>query len=449
MLEKAYSLKFWIPVIVFVLLSAYSFNFLVFAMDEYTYMNAAEAFRTGDLALTLEGELGRFPLFPAALSFFYPPFGTELGGKLFNLLAGALGVAATYFLARRLFGEKAAFWSALVLAANPFYVFLSSRVLTEPLFFLLLVVDAYFIYRAEKEERWLVAVGFCTGLLVLTRFIGAYMGLVAFAYFWRNGKLKALAGKWALAGIAAFALAFVPYLWFSQALTGDAFKLLAEFFRAMIGVRQGSLGLPDKIPSYFLALPFVLAFASPLFALGAWKLRERLAEKNVFFVSAAVIVIVTVMEVWGLFNFALLRYIVAVVPFAAMMTGAYVAEGHGKRMKATAALLIALNAAASLAAVYYAATNYQKHEAYAEAGKFAAQYCADKTVFTNVPAVFTHFLHRPVGYDAADTAGGIRSGCVFVSGYDAFPFERDFDRGAYDKAYDRLGIEGFVRKQSK
>jgi len=65
------------------------------------------------------------------IGFFTKSFENELFGlRLFSALGGVLGVVATYFLSKKMFGERVALWSSLFLAICPFHIVLS-RIGTE------------------------------------------------------------------------------------------------------------------------------------------------------------------------------------------------------------------------------------------------------------------------------------------------------------------------------
>lgn len=84
------------------------------------------------------------------IGFFTRSFEDNLFGlRLFSVLGGILGVVATYFLSKKVFGERVALWSSLFLAICPFHLVLS-RIGTEvvwmsffaPISFLLILNNA-------------------------------------------------------------------------------------------------------------------------------------------------------------------------------------------------------------------------------------------------------------------------------------------------------------------
>ncbi|MFH1199927.1 MAG: glycosyltransferase family 39 protein [Candidatus Micrarchaeota archaeon] len=405
----------------FAALSAFGLQFHAYAMDEYTYMNAAEAFHTGAPDMILAGETSRSPYFPLALSLAYPWLGgTETGGKILNIFFAGIGILAVYFFARELFGRDAAGWSALLLATNPLNAFLFSRILSESMFITLLILCAYLAHKAAKDPRYMAPLGLATGLLIMTRYIGLYMLPVIIAYFWRAGRLGALFSKWAAAGVAAFALSFLPFVFLSAFFKKGLTDFITEFFRAAFFVKQGAQGWPDRIPSYLLALPLLLGFALPALAAGAKDAFARRRESAYFATAFPAAFIAITMEIYGLFNSPLLRYISVVVPLLCIAAASAISPGRkifGLDLRTVAWAAVGLNLLASFAGIYAVDSLYLKHAEYREAGLYAAKECKGM-VFSNFPAAMNHYLRQPTSYAASEYGGG--QACVAVSGYDAW-----------------------------
>jgi 4-amino-4-deoxy-L-arabinose transferase-like glycosyltransferase len=397
--------KLAIVSVVFIVTCFLSLSFFVFSADEYTYMNNADAFVQGNYSDP------RFPLFPFIISVFYRIFGSiEAVPKALNLAIAALGIIATYFFAKKLFNEKIALWSALFLASNPFYIFFSTRVMTEPLFTTLLTACVFLIFLSEKNPRFLPAFGFALAVLVLTRYIGLYVLPIFLIYLWKNRKLNVLWSKWIFAGAAAFAAVFALYLWLSYSTTGNALGFILSFFLQQISVQQGLMSLPDKIPSYIIFAPFVAGALVPLFLMYIKDNLRRLGENKHFLPALSIVTIAVVMEIWGLFNFALFRYIAVTAPLIAIPCGVYAAGLKSKRAKVLVAALVAVNLAAGVAGVIWFNNSYPKHVDYRKAGLFAAEECNGK-VFSNIDFVVVHYTKKQgVSMEEAD--------CIIDSGYD-------------------------------
>lgn len=390
---------------IFIVNCVLSLSFFTFAADEYTYMNNADAFVQGNYSDS------RFPLFSFIISIFYQVFGSlEAIPKILNLAIAAFGIIVTYFFAKKLFNKKTAFWSALFLASNPFYVFFSTRVLTEPLFATLLVASIFLVFLSERNPCFLPALGFTLALLFLTRYVGLYVLPIFLIYFWKNGRLNVLMSKWMLAGIVAFAIVFAPYFWLSYLVTGNVFEFIISFFSQALTVKQEMMGLPDKIPSYIIFTPLVAGALVPLFFLYLKNNLRRLGENKHFLPALSIATIAVVMEVWGAFNFALFRYIAINAPFVSILCGAYACKLKNRRAKIMVAALVAANLALGVAGVVWFNTSYSKHVDYRKAGLFAAENCGGK-IFSNIDFVIRHYT-KTLRVPAEE------ANCIVESGYD-------------------------------
>ncbi len=450
----SFPLKKALPfLLLFLALALLSLHFRVFAMDEYTYMNAADALERQDPALILEGESGRFYVFPQMVAWLLPFLGdVELAGKLLNLVLYALTVVLSYFFTKNLLGEEAAYWSALFFASNPFVFFLSTRVLTEPLFLALLVLSVGLLERTVRTPSSVnfALFGAASALLVFTRFIGLYVFLIALLYLWNKRKLGLIFSLPAAVGISTFLLLLALFVLVLPS-SGNAVERIVNFVAAQVNVRQGDLSLPDQIPSYLLLLPFTLAFAFP-WVLPYLRKPHDLLSPSLALLSLAVFGIVLSMELYGMFNFRLFRYLVPAIPFLCILAAHSIVGAKGTRphlpflkrfsWNPLAAATVLLNALLGLVLVLGVYTQYEKHVAYAEAGSFVAANCPG-SIFSNVPAVAIHYAKRPVSY-FTDSAP-ISETCVLKSSYDAWKFDPYFPEENYRLLYDQRGISIYAR----
>src|SRR3989338_8433672 len=188
----AFDKRLLLAVLPFLVLSAWSLQTNAHVMDEYTYVLMARAYAANDFLAS--PDLSRFPAFPFALSLVYRVWdGGLLACRLLSIAFGLGAVVLTYLLGRKLFGEPAGFWAALLLGSSPLFAFLSDKVLTESMFVFLLVAGLGLVVMAGENRKWLIALGAVFGLLVLTRFFGLYLAPIALLYWWRRGSLCLLA----------------------------------------------------------------------------------------------------------------------------------------------------------------------------------------------------------------------------------------------------------------
>jgi hypothetical protein len=170
--------------------------------DSAQYLGFAAQFLHGDFAMDyIRNVPHRQPLYPILLAGV-----AKLGnGNLFflgeiSVVAMTLAIGSVYFGALRFFrSPTVAVISAFLVAANPFmWRTASSRLLTEPLYALILiwVVIALLLYLRERKGIWILLGSFCAGLDYLTRPNGvfdaaAFLGVLFVAELWwfpRSGK---------------------------------------------------------------------------------------------------------------------------------------------------------------------------------------------------------------------------------------------------------------------
>jgi 4-amino-4-deoxy-L-arabinose transferase-like glycosyltransferase len=122
--------------------------------DEIDYDALARSLASGRGFAVASGEptASRPPLYPVLLAGIYriAGFRTE-AGKILQILLGGAIVLLTYLLARRLFTERAALAAAAIAALNPSLVFISSYLLAENLYIVLLLSFLVLFARASTE----------------------------------------------------------------------------------------------------------------------------------------------------------------------------------------------------------------------------------------------------------------------------------------------------------
>jgi 4-amino-4-deoxy-L-arabinose transferase-like glycosyltransferase len=158
--------------------------------DEVAYSAIAENLAAGrgffrDVTRTVEGEsvTRRFsslrpPLYPALLAATYSVVGfSPAAGRALSCLLGALTAGALLLWGRRVLPGWPAALAAVLLALWPAHVWASGRLLSEPLYVLLVVAFA-----AALQRRRLVTAGILLGLAVLARPGGLVLFLPAAAF---------------------------------------------------------------------------------------------------------------------------------------------------------------------------------------------------------------------------------------------------------------------------
>ena len=106
------------------------------------------------------------------------------GGRIFNVVVGALTAAPVYFLGRALFGHLAGLCAAWFLAFHAHAARYSADVLSEPLYVFLFLSAILFgmLGVVEDKKRWLALCGVASALAYLTRPEGVMSVLVPGAW---------------------------------------------------------------------------------------------------------------------------------------------------------------------------------------------------------------------------------------------------------------------------
>ncbi len=401
-------LKFVAAVLPFLAVTLFSLNFTFFAFDEYSYMNTAYSI-TSEME---KADLSRFPLLPSLLAPAYVLFGaTPLVSRMLIIVLGVMTLAAVFLFARKLLGGDRAWWATLVASSSPLFAFFGTRVLTEMLFMLLLVINISVLYKTKDNPRYFALFGFTSALLFLARYFGLYIFLVLFVYLAAlkmGGKslpAKALL-KWIAVCVAVFAATLSPYLLVNYLQTGNPVGLILDFVLPRSGSPGLGFGLPDRIPSFIAALPFVLGLSSPLLWYAVYRKGKDLLSGGLLPVSIAVALITVSMEAFYLFGTPLLRYLVVLIPLLAVIASAAM---ESKRVEYLGILLIALNLVASFYLVYEFNTGYQKHADFRATALWVSNNC--DTYHSNIEyAIF--FETKRLGTD-------LESGpeCIVLSSY--------------------------------
>ena len=150
--------------------------------DSAEYLTIARNVAAGhgfsaDTAPPYRPDLRRTPAYTSVLAaVFLLPFGDERLASLIGALAGAATVAATYWIAWRLFGPLAALIGALLLAVDLTSVSYSVLILTETFFTVLLVAGVVVLLHRPLRPPISVWGGVLLGLATLCRPAGVFLG---------------------------------------------------------------------------------------------------------------------------------------------------------------------------------------------------------------------------------------------------------------------------------
>ena len=174
------------PAVMMLLLGALAFRliFLVGVLgsdaplkgDEINYQQHAADLAAGKGMIRSDGQssAARPPLLPLVLGGLYRLVGVNVvAGRIFEVVLGVAIVGLTYMLARTLFSERIALVAGALAAVNPYLIFISSYLLTENLYTVLMLALLLVLEMAGRNGfagfRGPVIAGFLLGLANLAR----------------------------------------------------------------------------------------------------------------------------------------------------------------------------------------------------------------------------------------------------------------------------------------
>ncbi len=154
--------------------------------DEAVYLGLARNILDGN-GYSINGgqESFRPPLFPILIATTWKVFGfSEVVVRMWPIIFSVLTSLATYLFAKKLYNEKIALWSALIVGTIPMFIFFSEKFLTESMFTFFSVLFLLTFYTAiEENKKFLFPVaGVLFSLSFLTRYPAFLLAPVYFLY---------------------------------------------------------------------------------------------------------------------------------------------------------------------------------------------------------------------------------------------------------------------------
>jgi len=152
--------------------------------DEVDYQHHAADLALGKGFVSNDGQpsAARPPLLPLLLGGLYRIFGVHVAvGRALEIALGVLIVGLTYLLAARFFSRRVALVAAGLAALNPYLIFISSYILTENLYMVLLLALLLVLERARRrlfDLGDMAVAGVLLGLVSLTRPYGVIFAAV-------------------------------------------------------------------------------------------------------------------------------------------------------------------------------------------------------------------------------------------------------------------------------
>ena len=216
----------------------------VIALDgTFQYIPIAKDFASGFFRRAIShNQQPLYPLIIAFVSRWVSDF--ELTGKLVSSFFGILIIFPVYFLGKRIFDEKIAFLSTLLLAIHPYIRRFSADVLKESTYLFFLGIAIWFAWRTiQSEKRYpYLFIPLFSALAYLVRPDGVEVLLVIFFYVFLVKKFDNPGKKGAvilLLLLSSFVL-FLPYLIYLRESTGTWTLSRAKSFSGLLGLGVAS-----------------------------------------------------------------------------------------------------------------------------------------------------------------------------------------------------------------
>lgn len=222
---------------------------------------------------------------------------TDFAARFFPALFAAAGLGLTYAFARRLYDERTAFWSALILGTSVLYSFLAKLILTDLSLFVFFggTLAAFYIGYRERRRSFFYIAYACAGLAVLTKGpIGFLLpGLIILIFLLAARDLSALGRICLPTGLLVFAAVCAPWYVYMYLVHG------ADFVNTFLGIHNVLRATVSEHAQwdvwYFYLGIYVLgmfpwSFALPLALFRAWRVRPVVETRTLFLLVWAIVV---------------------------------------------------------------------------------------------------------------------------------------------------------------
>ena len=222
---------------------------------------------------------------------------TDFAARFFPALFAAAGLGLTYAFARRLYDERTAFWSALILGTSVLYSFLAKLILTDLSLFVFFggTLAAFYIGYRERRRSFFYIAYACAGLAVLTKGpIGFLLpGLIILVFLLAARDLSALGRICLPTGLLVFATVCAPWYVYMYLVHG------ADFVNTFLGIHNVLRATVSEHAQwdvwYFYLGIYVLgmfpwSFALPFALFRAWRVRPVVETRTLFLLVWAIVV---------------------------------------------------------------------------------------------------------------------------------------------------------------
>ena len=265
----------------------------------------------------------------------------EAGARFFSALCGLLVVLATFWIARRHWSEKAAWWSALTMLASMHLIIQFRLATPDPYLIFCHTLSIYFFYEGWHSRKWkwfaltyiFLGLGIFAkgpvGLLLPGLTILLFM-LITKTFTWK--RILEQKPWWGILLISAVAL---PWYYAVHVKTGGEWTRIFFFEH---NLNRFDSGISGHHAPFVMPFIFVLAGLLPfsVFAVRAFKETWQQRKNNSLMVLAALSTLVVV-GFYALSQTKLINYTSPAYPFFSLMIGNTIAGliSHSESLRKT------------------------------------------------------------------------------------------------------------------
>jgi 4-amino-4-deoxy-L-arabinose transferase-like glycosyltransferase len=213
----------------------------------FQYIPMAKVFASGQFkdAINFGGQQPLYSFLIAMVSPLISDF--ELGGKLISSFFGILMIFPVYFLGKRIFDQKIAFFSAFFLAIHPYIRRFSADVLKESTYLFFLAIAIWFtleMLHREKKYSYLF-IPFLSALAYLVRSDGIEVLLVVSFFILFFKTFDTPGGKWValLILLLSSCILLLPYILHLREITGEWTLSKAKSLVGLLGWGERGSGV--------------------------------------------------------------------------------------------------------------------------------------------------------------------------------------------------------------
>jgi len=253
----------------------------------------------------------------------------EAGARLFSALCGLLVVLATFWIAQRHFGEKAAWWSALTMLASMHLIIQFRLATPDPYLILCHTLSIYFFYEGwhSRKWKWFALMYIFMGLGIFAKgpvgLLLPGLTILLFMLFTKTLTWKRFLELKPWWGIILVAAVAVPWYYAVHIKTGGEWTRIFFFEH---NLNRFDSGISGHHGPFIMPFIFVLAGLLPfsVFSIRAFKETWKQRKNNPLMVLAALSTLVVV-GFYALSQTKLINYTSPAYPFLSLLIGSTIA----------------------------------------------------------------------------------------------------------------------------